>query len=68
MQDKDLEGNKDLTTESVTRSSKACGPLYNWAESQILDSSVYTRVQPLRAEVEQREQEAQIVKDEKGQY
>jgi len=60
-----LTGNADLTVESVTRSSKACGPLYKWAESQVKYSSVYNRVEPLRQEVEQLEQEAQVAKDEK---
>lgn len=65
VKDKYLDGNPDLTTESVTRSSKACGPLFKWAESQIQYSSVYNRVQPLREEVEQLEAQAQIVKDKK---
>ena len=65
VKDNYLDGNPDLTTESVTRSSKACGPLFNWAESQIMYSSVYNRVQPLREEVEQLETDSQVVKDEK---
>ena len=60
-----MTGNDDLTVESVTRSSKACGPLYKWAESQVKYSSVYNRVEPLRQEVEQLEQEAQVAKDDK---
>jgi len=64
--EKYLEGNNELSVESVTRSSKACGPLYKWAQSQIKYSSVYNRVQPLRAEVEQLERAAQKVKDEKA--
>ena len=47
------------------RSSKACGPLYKWAESQIRYSSVYNRVQPLREEVKQLEKEAKIAKEKK---
>ena len=58
-------GNPDLTVETVTRSSKACGPLYSWAESQIKYSSVYNRVQPLREEVEQLEKQARIALDNK---
>jgi len=65
VQEKYLDGNPDLTTETVTRSSTSCGPLYNWAESQIKYSSVYNRVQPLREEVEQLEDDARVVKDEK---
>jgi dynein heavy chain 1 len=34
VKDKYLDGNPDLTVESVTRASTACGPLYKWAESQ----------------------------------
>lgn len=58
-------GNPDLSFESVMRSSKACGPLFKWAESQIKYSSVYNRVQPLREEVEQLEQAAAAVKADK---
>jgi len=58
-------GNPDLTVETVTRSSKACGPLYSWAESQIRYSLVYNRVQPLRDEVEQLEKQAQVAMDNK---
>jgi dynein heavy chain 1 len=66
VQDKYLGGHPDLSSESVTRSSKACGPLFTWAQSQIRYSSVYNRVQPLREEVEQLEQESQVAKDEKA--
>lgn len=40
----------DLT--SVDRASKACGPLYQWASSQILYATVLRKVKPLREEVE----------------
>ena len=63
--DRYLDGNPDLTSESVMRSSKACGPLYKWAESQIKYSTIYNNIQPLREEVEQLEKEATIAKDEK---
>lgn len=63
VREKYLDGNPDLTTEKVMRSSKACGPLYQWAESQIKYSTVYTRIQPLRDEVEQLEKEAAVVKE-----
>lgn len=65
VREKYLDGNEDLSVEAVTRSSKACGPLYKWAESQVKYSLVYNRVEPLRREVEQLEQEAQVAKDEK---
>jgi dynein heavy chain 1, cytosolic len=45
------------------RSSKACGPLFAWAESQVRYSTVYNRIQPLRDEVEQLEKEANVVKE-----
>lgn len=42
--DKYLDGNPDLTVEAVTRSSKACGPLYQWAESQVTYSRIYNSI------------------------
>lgn len=60
-----LEGNPDLTEDSVTRSSKACGPLFKWAESMVKYSTIYNNIQPLREEVEQLEGKAKILKDEK---
>jgi dynein heavy chain 1 len=62
VKDKYLDGNPELTTEAVTRSSRACGPLYQWAESQIRYSTVYNRIQPLRDEVEQLENDSKVVK------
>jgi dynein heavy chain 1 len=63
VREKYLDGNADLTKEAVMRSSKACGPLYAWAESQVKYSTVYNRIQPLRDEVEQLEKEASVVKE-----
>ncbi|KAL3939676.1 MAG: hypothetical protein SGBAC_005637 [Bacillariaceae sp.] len=63
VQDKYLDGNPELTTQTVMRSSKACGPLYMWAESQIKYSTVYNRIQPLRDEVEQLENDSKVVKE-----
>ena len=37
---------------SVDRASKACGPLYNWASSQILYATVLRKIKPLREEVD----------------
>lgn len=62
--EKYLDGNPDLTEDSVTRSSKACGPLYKWAESMVKYSTIYNNIQPLREEVEQLEGEAKVVEDE----
>jgi dynein heavy chain 1 len=65
VKDKYLDGNADLTVEAVNRSSKACGPLYQWAESQVKYSSIYNSIQPLREEVEQLEKDAKVANDEK---
>lgn len=54
-----LDGNDDLSVEKVTRSSKAAGPLYQWAASQIKYSSIYNSIQPLRDEVEKLEKDAE---------
>ena len=65
IKEKYLDGNPDLNAESVTRSSKACGPLYTWAESQIKYSSIYNSIQPLREEVDRLEGEADKAKESK---
>ena len=65
VREKYLDGNDDLSVEKVTRSSKACGPLYQWAESQIKYSTIYNSIQPLREEVEKLEQDAKVANDEK---
>ena len=65
VKDKYLDGNSGLTVEAVNRSSKACGPLYQWAESQIKYSSIYNSIQPLREEVEQLEKDAHVANEEK---
>jgi len=67
IQDKYLDGNDELTYESVMRSSKACGPLYKWAESQIKYFTVFTRVKPLREEVDKLEKEAEVANNQKSQ-
>jgi dynein heavy chain 1 len=63
--DKYLDGNDEISVEKVTRSSKACGPLYQWAESQIKYSSIYNSIQPLREEVEQLEKDAAVANEQK---
>jgi dynein heavy chain 1 len=65
VRDNYLDGNPDLSVEKVMRSSKACGPLYQWVESQIKYSSIYKSIQPLREEVEQLEKEAAIAYEQK---
>ena len=37
--------------DSVDRASKACGPLFLWAQSQIHYAEILTKIQPLRDEV-----------------
>mmetsp|Transcript_17192 Transcript_17192/g.32539 ORF Transcript_17192/g.32539 Transcript_17192/m.32539 type:complete len:4250 (-) Transcript_17192:45-12794(-) len=65
VQTKYLDGNDELNYDIVMRSSKACGPLYKWAESQVKYSTVYNRVQPLRDEVERLEAESSNAVDRK---
>ena len=50
-----------LTEETVLRSSKACGPLFKWVESQIHYSEIFNNVEPLRAEVEKLQADAEEV-------
>lgn len=52
-------GNPELDHASVDRASKACGPLYIWAQSQIHYSSILRKVKPLRDEVESLEEKSQ---------
>jgi dynein heavy chain 1 len=47
----DYLGLAELDYASVDRASKACGPLYVWAESQIKYATILRRVKPLRDEV-----------------
>ena len=56
--------NDDFTFERVNRASKACGPLVQWVEAQVNYSEILDRVGPLRAEVEQLEDEALQTKAE----
>jgi dynein heavy chain 1, cytosolic len=37
--------------ETVNRSSKACGPLVKWMESQVMFAEVLEQVEPLRVEL-----------------
>ncbi|CAM9428194.1 unnamed protein product, partial [Choristocarpus tenellus] len=41
----------DLNLDSVMRASKACGPLYQWVNSQINFSRIAILVQPLKDEI-----------------
>jgi dynein heavy chain 1, cytosolic len=44
--------NPELDAAAVDRASKACGPLYMWAQSQISYSTILRKIKPLRDEVE----------------
>jgi len=50
--------NDELEYEAVARASRACGPLYRWLVSQVKYCEISTRVQPLREEVAQLQQES----------
>lgn len=47
----DYLSNAELDYSSVDRASKACGPLYQWAESQVKYATILRKVKPLRDEV-----------------
>lgn len=49
---------EEFTFERVNRASKACGPLVQWVEAQVLYSAILDRVGPLREEVGQLEEQA----------
>lgn len=56
--------NPEFTFERVNRASKACGPLVQWVEAQVNFAEILDRVGPLRAEVEQLEEQALQTKAE----
>ncbi len=49
---RDYLDNPELNYDAVDRASKACGPLYEWAVSQIKYATILKKVKPLRDEVE----------------
>lgn len=55
---------EDFTYEKVNHASKACGPLVQWVEAQVLYSEILDRVGPLREEVAQLEEQALQTKAE----
>lgn len=65
LRSKYLDGNDEIDYERVMRSSKACGPLYKWAESQVAYSTVFNSIQPLRDEVERLELDAKAANERK---
>lgn len=48
--------------ETVNRASKACGPLLQWVEAQVIYSSILEKVGPLRDEVRKLEDEARTTR------
>jgi len=44
--------NPEMDYAKVDRASKACGPLYQWAQSQISYCAILRKIKPLRDEVE----------------
>ena len=61
---KDFISNPEFTFEKVNRASKACGPLVQWVTAQVQYSDILDRVGPLKAEVEQLEEQALQTKAE----
>ncbi|RMZ84735.1 hypothetical protein DV737_g982, partial [Chaetothyriales sp. CBS 132003] len=61
---RDFLSNDEFTFERVNRASKACGPLVQWVEAQVNYSEILDRVGPLRAEVEELEDQALQTKAE----
>jgi len=55
---------EDFTYERVNRASKACGPLVQWVEAQVMYSEILDRVGPLREEVDRLEDQALQTKAE----
>ncbi|CAM9128550.1 unnamed protein product [Discosporangium mesarthrocarpum] len=55
----------DLTQDSVTRASKACGPLYQWVHSQINFSRIFIMVQPLKDEIAHLQEESAMSEKQK---
>ena len=49
---RDYLDNPELNYDTVDRASKACGPLYEWAVSQIKYATILKKVKPLRDEVD----------------
>ncbi len=43
---------EDFNLETISRANRACGPLYQWLNSQVNFASIAERVAPLREEVE----------------
>jgi dynein heavy chain 1, cytosolic len=53
----------DLDYNTVDRASKACGPLYSWAHSQINYSIIIRKIKPLREEVQSLQMQSRGLED-----
>ena len=63
----DYLNNSELDYYSVDRASKACGPLFMWAQSQIKYSQILRKIKPLRDEVEQLENLSVTLSEQKDE-
>ncbi|KAI9896991.1 hypothetical protein N3K66_008013 [Trichothecium roseum] len=59
---KEYLSNPEFTFEKVNRASRACGPLVQWVIAQVEYSEILDRVGPLKAEVEELQQQAESTK------
>ncbi|KAJ3389103.1 hypothetical protein HDU92_001163 [Lobulomyces angularis] len=60
----DYLNNPDFNFESINRASKACGPLVQWVIAQVKYSEILEKVGPLRAEVQQLEDDAKKTEEQ----
>ena len=56
--------NPDYNFEKVNRASLACGPLVKWAIAQVNYADMLNKIEPLRNELQNLEDEAQVNKDQ----
>ncbi|KAJ3351758.1 hypothetical protein GGF32_004086 [Allomyces javanicus] len=61
---RDYLSNASYKFETVNRASRACGPLVQWVIAQVSYSEILERVGPLRNEVQELEQSAEVTKQE----
>ncbi|KNE70419.1 hypothetical protein AMAG_14553, partial [Allomyces macrogynus ATCC 38327] len=61
---RDYLSNAAYKFETVNRASRACGPLVQWVIAQVSYSEILERVGPLRNEVQELEQSAEVTKQE----
>ncbi|PWN87523.1 putative cytoplasmic dynein heavy chain 2 [Acaromyces ingoldii] len=63
---RDYLSKPDYNYETISRASKACGPLAKWVIAQVHFSEILDRVGPLRDEVDSLENQAQETKEQAG--